>query len=189
MSARKSQTVQNPPTEALLTRSSRNLFIVVALLALVGLADAVYLTVKHFTGGIVPCSLTQGCEQVLNSQYATIGGLPIIGLVLSNLKKVSPSLYVMLAGIPLAAVGAFAYFCVFSLATLAIFGTQAARRLLFYLVLLMLLFSIWLFIVQAFMLHAFCQFCLLSATTTLLLSIVVTLERFQSTKKERRIKQ
>jgi uncharacterized membrane protein len=153
MSKRNSKTVSSK-IEVAVTRRSMYLFIAAALLALIGLADSIYLTIKHLTGGIVPCSLTNGCEQVLNSEYATIAGLPLAGA------------------------GAFAYFCAFSLATLAIFGYQVARTLLFYLVLLMLAFSIWLFIVQAFMLHAFCQFCLLSAATTLLLTITVMAERF-----------
>jgi len=136
--------------------SSRGIYILIlmTLLSLVGLADSIYLTVKHYTGGIVPCTLTSNCEQVLNSSYATIGG------------------------VPLAALGALAYFTVFSLSTLAAFGNPRARSLLFYVVLLMLAVSIWLFILQAFVLHAFCQFCLLSAITTLLLTLLVIADRF-----------
>ena len=130
------------------------LFAVVALLSLIGLTDAIYLTVKHVTGGVVPCTLTGSCEQVLNSSYATI------------------------AGIPLAALGALAYFTVFSLAILAAFGNELARSFLIFVVGLMLAFSIWLFILQAFVLHAFCQFCLLSAGVTFLLSVIVALDRF-----------
>src|SRR5918912_4308825 len=89
-----------------------HLLTAIALLSLIGLGDAVYLTVKHITGGIVPCTITGGCEQVLNSSYATVGG------------------------VPLALIGAIAYFTAFSLATLAAFGNSGARRLLFYLVLL-----------------------------------------------------
>lgn len=47
------------------------------ILGLTGLADAVYLTVKHFTGGSVPCALTGGCDTVLTSQFSTFGGLPV----------------------------------------------------------------------------------------------------------------
>jgi len=130
------------------------LFAAIALLSLIGLADAIYLTVKHITGGVVPCSLTGSCEQVLNSSYATI------------------------AGMPLAALGALAYFSVFSLATLTAFGNERTRSIIFYVVALMLAFSIWLFALQAFVLHAFCQFCLLSAGITLLNSALVALDRF-----------
>lgn len=130
------------------------LYAAAALLSLVGLADAIYLTVEHLAGRAVRCTITSGCEEVLTSSYATIGG------------------------VPLAALGAFAYFIVFSLAILAIFNNQTARTLLFYIVALMLAFTIWLFIVQAFVLHAFCQFCLLSGAVMLLLSLIAATDRF-----------
>lgn len=124
-----------------------------ALLALVGLCDAIYLTVEHLNGSTLQCSITHGCAEVLGSRYATVGGLP------------------------LAAFGAAAYFTAFSLATLAAFGYQSARKLLAALVASMFLFSLWLLYLQAFVLHAFCQYCLLSASVTTLLLIVVLLRR------------
>jgi uncharacterized membrane protein len=136
-------------------RQSTYLYIAAALLSLVGLADSIYLTVEHLAGRAVRCTITSGCEEVLTSPYATIGGV-----------------------VPLAAVGAVAYFIVFSLAILAAFGNRRAGDFLFYLVMLMLAMSIYLFALQAFVLHAFCQFCLLSAALTLLLALVVTAERF-----------
>lgn len=125
-----------------------------AALALTGLADALYLTVKHLSGQSVQCTVTTGCEEVLTSAYASIGGFP------------------------LAALGALAYFMVFSLATLSLFGYEAARRLLFYLVTLMLLTSLFLIYVQAFVLGHWCQYCLLSAAVTCSLMGVVVAERF-----------
>ncbi len=47
-----------------------------AIVALGGLVDSVYLTVKHFTAGVVPCSIIDGCEQVLTSSYAEMFGIP-----------------------------------------------------------------------------------------------------------------
>ncbi len=129
------------------------MYVAAALLALVGLGDAVYLTVQHISGQSVPCSVTGGCEEVLTSQYAVI------------------------AGIPLAALGAAAYFSVFSLSTLAAFGYQTAGKLLLPLVATMVLVSLWLFYLQAFVIRAFCQFCLLSAGITIALMIVVVLAR------------
>ena len=127
------------------------LFAAAAVLALVGLADAVYLTVEHLTGRSVRCSVTSGCSEVLASPYATVGGYP------------------------LALFGALAYFTAFSLATLAAFGSERAGKLLALLVALMFATSLWLLYLQAFVLHAFCQYCLLSAAiTTLLLVIVIT---------------
>lgn len=124
-------------------------YAVAALLALAGLADALYLTVEHLTGRSVRCTITTGCSEVLLSAYATIGG------------------------IPLAAFGAAAYFTAFSLATLAAFGYNSVRAPLALLVAVMFVFSLWLLYVQAFVLHAFCQYCLLSASITLLLAVIV----------------
>lgn len=123
-----------------------------ALLALVGLGDAVYLTVEHLTGATLQCSITHGCAEVLGSKYATVGSFP------------------------LAAVGALAYFTAFSLATLSAFGYAGARKVLAALVALMFLFTLWLLYLQAFVLQAFCQYCLLSACTTTLLTIIVLLQ-------------
>jgi uncharacterized membrane protein len=158
MSHRKSETF---PTEAraissttsAVPRQSIYLYTIAALLSLVGLADSIYLTVEHLAGRAVQCTVTSGCEEVLTSAYAAIGGVPLAG------------------------VGAFAYFVVFSMAILAAFGNRLAGNLLLYIVALMLAVSIYLFILQAFVLHAFCQFCLLSAAVTLLLALIVAAER------------
>jgi uncharacterized membrane protein len=145
------ETGDSPASKA---KASTILFAVVALLAVIGLADSMYLTVEHLAGRSVPCTITGGCEQVLTSPYATIGGLPLAGL------------------------GALAYFTVFSLATLAAFGYRKAGDLLLILVVLMLAVSVYLFILQAFVIKAFCQFCLLSAGITLLLALLISAERF-----------
>jgi uncharacterized membrane protein len=153
MSGRRSKTV-SPAAPTVKTRRSTYLYTASALLSLVGLADAIYLTVEHLAGRAVQCTITTGCNEVLGSGYATIASVPLAGL------------------------GAFAYFAVFSLTILAIFGNRMARTLLFYLVVLMFAFTIWLFFVQAFVLHAFCQFCLLSGAVTLLLALIVAADRF-----------
>jgi uncharacterized membrane protein len=120
----------------------QRLYIATAILALVGLVDALYLTIKHLTGQGVQCTVTSGCEEVLTSAYASIGGMP------------------------LAAFGAVAYFTVFSLATLALYGYRIAQTLLFYLVAAMAVTSLFLIYVQAFVIGKWCQFCLLSAAVT-----------------------
>lgn len=132
----------------------RTLFIAASLLALVGLVDAIYLTIKHLSGEGVQCTVTTGCEEVLTSAYATIGGYP------------------------LAALGAVAYFTAFSLATLALFGYRTAQTFLFYLVAVMLLTSLFLIYVQAFVIRHWCQYCLLSAAVTFCLMGVVLALRF-----------
>lgn len=123
------------------------------LFSLIGLLDSIYLTVQHLTGKSVKCTVTGGCSKVLSSSYATI------------------------AGMPTAAFGALAYFTAFSLATLALFGYKQARTGLAILIVPMILTTLWLFYLQAFVLHAFCEFCLLSATMTLMLTALVVLAR------------
>jgi len=129
------------------------LYITAAAVSLIGLADAIYLTVEHVTGQSVRCTIVAGCSEVLSSQYAVVGGVPLAGI------------------------GAAAYFGVFSLATLAAFGYRLAGTLLTAVVLLMFLVSLWLIYVQAFVIHAFCQFCLLSAAVTTALTVITLLAR------------
>jgi uncharacterized membrane protein len=124
-----------------------------ALLALVGVADSIYLTVQHLLGNTLRCTLTSGCSEVLGSPYASLWG------------------------VPLAAFGAAAYFTAFSLATLSAFGYTKARTLLTVLVAAMFAVTLWLLYLQAFVLQAFCQYCLLSAAVTALLAVVVVAQR------------
>jgi uncharacterized membrane protein len=124
------------------------------LVSLIGLGDSLYLTIQHLTGQNVRCTVTTGCSAVLSSHYAAI------------------------AGVPTAAFGALAYFAAFSLATLAAFGYERARTALAILVAPMLIMTLWLFYVQAFVLHAFCEYCLLSAGMTLTLTALVVAARF-----------
>ncbi len=128
--------------------------VLAAVIALFGLGDAIYLTIHHLTGEQVPCSIVAGCEMVLTSSYAQIGG------------------------IPLAIFGAAAYFAAFSLAILAIFGNPKAWFLFGVQVVLMSVFTLWLLYLQAFVIGAFCQFCLISAAITLTLLIIAVISGF-----------
>lgn len=125
-----------------------------AFIALIGLGDSVYLTVKHLLDEKVPCTVLSGCEMVLTSQYAEI------------------------FGIPTAAFGALAYFLVFSLAILAAFGNRLMWFLFGLLTAVMLIFTLWLLYLQAFVINAFCQFCLLSAATSVSLFVIAIISRF-----------
>jgi uncharacterized membrane protein len=100
------------------------------------------------TGQDVDCVASTGCETVLTSSYSAIGK------------------------IPLAAFGLAGYFAIFSLATLTAFGRRWTRPFFFALVATMLGVTCWLLYVQAFVLHAFCDFCLLSAACTTILSAI-----------------
>jgi uncharacterized membrane protein len=122
--------------------------LIASLIALIGLGDSVYLTIQHYTAAPVPCSLIEGCEKVLTSPYAEI------------------------AGVPLAALGAAAYFVAFSLAILAAFGNRAMWTLFSLQAFLMAAFSLYLLYLQGAVIGAFCQFCLISAATSLVLAIL-----------------
>jgi uncharacterized membrane protein len=113
--------------------------VVAVVLSLAGIADAVYLTVHHYTGEQVPCGVTGGCEMVLSSAYATV------------------------YGIPLAFFGAIAYFIAFSIALLTAFGNFKLWNLFGIQATLMACFSAWLVYVQAYEIQEFCQYCLVSA--------------------------
>jgi uncharacterized membrane protein len=127
---------------------------VAAIVALAGLVDAVYLTVHHYTARPVPCSIVSGCETVLTSQYAVI------------------------AGVPLALFGAAAYLAALLLAVLTIFGQRKTWLLFGVQTILMSAFTVWLLYLQAMVIGAFCQFCLLSALVTLTLLIIALVSRF-----------
>lgn len=128
-------------------------YLIAALLSLVGLGDAIYLTIQDLTGQNLRCTIISGCAEVLGSKYAHV------------------------AGIPLASLGALAYFLVFSLAILVLFGYGFARPALAILIGIMFLTSLWLLYLQAFVIHHFCQYCLLSAAVTTLLTIIVFASR------------
>ena len=129
-----------------------------AVVALVGLVDSIYLTTKHYAGAVVPCTVLEGCEQVLTSSYAEV------------------------AGVPLAALGAIAYFVAFSLAILAAFGNRLMWTLFSVQVVFMTIFTIWLVYLQSSVIGAFCQFCLLSAATTFTLFIITLISKFWRSK-------
>lgn len=125
------------------------LYLIAAIISLIGLGDAIYLTIRDLTGESLRCTIISGCSEVLSSKYAHIGS------------------------IPLATVGAFAYFVFFSLAVLAAFGYGLVRPLLLILVSFMFLATLWLLYLQAFVIRHFCQYCLLSAAVTITLTALV----------------
>ncbi len=115
------------------------------ILSIAGFFDASYLTILHYKNIIPPCTIAKGCETVLTSQFSTILGIPI---------SLIGSVFFLIL-IILLLLGFFRYFKI--------------------LILLGVLISVNLFFIQAFILHAFCQYCLLSEV--IILSIfVITLQ-------------
>ena len=125
------------------------LYLIAAIVSLIGLGDAIFLTIQDLTGESLRCTIISGCSEVLSSKYAHVGP------------------------IPLAAIGAFAYFVFFSLAILAAFGYGFVRPLLLIIVSFMFLATLWLLYLQGFVIRHFCQYCLLSAAVTTTLTVLV----------------
>jgi uncharacterized membrane protein len=128
------------------TRIQTILYTTAAVAAVVGLAEATYLSVLALTGETAVCGGSTSCFEVLGSAYARVGRVPV------------------------AALGALAYFGVFSCATFAAFGYLRARMFFALIVWAMFAFTLWLIYVQAFLLHAFCRYCLFSAALVFLLA-------------------
>jgi uncharacterized membrane protein len=80
------------------------------------------------------------------------------------------SSYGKLGGIPVALLGALAYFTVFTFATFAAFGYSWARKFVAVMAGAMFLATLWFLYVQAFLLHAYCRYCLFSAALTFLIA-------------------
>jgi uncharacterized membrane protein len=122
------------------------IYIVAAVVSLAGLADATYLSVQALTGETLGCGGSPDCFRVLGSSYARVGGIPV------------------------ALFGVLAYFSAFTFATFAAFGYSRVRAFLILTIGAMFLATLWFLYVQAFLLHAYCRYCLFSAATTFLLA-------------------
>ena len=125
------------------------LYTIAAFISLAGLAEATYLTVQYLTGETAVCGGSPDCFGVLGSAYARV------------------------AGIPVAAFGALGYFSVFSFATFAAFGYARARTFFVLTVWAMFAATLWFLFVQAFLLHAFCRYCLFSAALIFVLAAII----------------
>ena len=128
------------------SRSRIILNLIAAIISLAGLADAIYLAVAAMTGETEICAGSRGCLEVLGSSYSKIGGVPVAFL------------------------GVLGYFAAFAFATFGGFGSRRGQKLFSITVAAMFAMTLWLLYVQAFVLHAFCRYCLFSAAFTFLLS-------------------
>ena len=111
--------------------------VAIALVAFVGMLDALYISLIR-DAGTIPCHITHGCTDVLTSRYSELGGIPI-------------SLF-----------GLAFYFAVFSLAVFQFFGSNSLKWI-FWPAGAALIVSALLTGIQTFILKAFCEYCLLSA--------------------------
>jgi len=125
-------------------------FYFTAIFAFLGFSDSAYLTASHYLTLPLPCTLTNGCDTVLHSVYATIGP------------------------IPLALLGALYYLAVILLAA-SLYTSQVPKiwqaRVIGILSGIAVLASIYLFYLQVSVIHAICMYCLGSALSSILLFI------------------
>ena len=135
------------------------------IVALIGFADASYLTIEHFRGVIPPCSVTEGCSAVLTSAYSVILGIPT--------SLLGAFYYLIIL------VGAFMY-----LESKHGRGEIAAHhstilKWTFIATALGFGMSLWFVYLQLLILHSICVYCMGSATTSTILFItaIVMLRR------------
>ena len=123
-----------------------SLFLIVSLL---GFLDAAYLTIEHYRGVVPPCAIVTGCETVTTSQFSLI------------------------LGVPVALLGAM-YYLLLTVLSILYFDTKNERWIKRAAILtpLGLLASTWFIYLQAFIIKAWCLYCLGSATTSLALFVL-----------------
>lgn len=126
--------------------SAKYLSYALLILAFLGFLDATYLTILHYKAVVPPCTIAKGCEVVLTSKYATI------------------------LGIPIALLGSLFYVAIIALTFLAL---QTKKFVFLQLLILItstgIIVSGVLVYLQAFVLHAYCQYCLTSEFINFLL--------------------
>lgn len=121
-----------------------------AVIATIGLGDSLYLSITHYTNTLVPCSFSHGCETVLRSSYSEVLGIPVAALgVLFYLVVLIASVFFVTNK---------KYHWALSVWGLIGFGS-----------------TLYLFYIQAFVLHAFCQYCLVSTLTSTLTFIITAM--------------
>ena len=109
------------------------------ILGFLGFIVASYLTILHFKNILPPCNLTSNCETVLTSEFASIGP------------------------VPLALLGSLFYLAVIVLCVLILTNYKKVFLDAFYIVSVIgFAVSIILILIQAYIIHAFCQYCLAS---------------------------
>ena len=133
--------------------SDRGLRLAAGLVALAGVAVAGYLTWAHFADSSVLCVAGGGCEQVQESEYAEI------------------------AGIPVAVLGLGAYATVLGLVVWDSVGARLAAASLAF---VGLLFSLYLLALQLFVIEAVCIWCMANDVVIAPALAVVTALRLRS---------
>lgn len=129
-------------------RPHRRLVYALLAIAPIGFLDASYLTIEHFLKRIPPCSITHGCEKVTTSVYSVI------------------------LGVPMSLLGALYYLAVIiGLIYFLDAKKDWALKLVSGFTAVGFLFSLYLVYLQFFVIKAICQWCMLSALSSIALFI------------------
>lgn len=129
------------------------------VVALAGIGVATYLTYVHYRPGALICTGSGGCEDVQDSEYAVLAGIPvaILGIVLWG-----------------------------GVLTLALRTSELARILLVAVALGALGFAVYLVILQLLVIDAICIWCMVNDVVLVPLLTVLALLRFRSAPDARR---
>lgn len=115
----------------------------IGLAGFIGFADASYLTALSYAGSIPPCKIVSGCEEVLTSAYAYVWGVPV-----SLFGAVYYGAILLLLGFYLSK------------------PTQQVRTIICLLSLAGITATGYFLYLQAFVLEAWCAYCLISTATS-----------------------
>jgi len=113
--------------------------------AFLGMVDSSYVGFHAAEGFLIPCGFAGGCDQVLSSPYARF------------------------LGVSIAWFGLAFYFIIAAASLFAFFGYPEALRISFIVAGLAFPTTLYLLYLQAFVIRAFCDYCLLSASLVLLI--------------------
>lgn len=125
-----------------------------------GFLDATYLTVSHYMGTELNCTILNGCGTVTTSEYS------------------------LMMGIPVALLGCFFYLTML-IGSLVYLDTEnrLALKLISWLPFAGLAASTWFVYLQFFVIKSLCQYCMLSAITSGLLFILAAIALAKSNSK------
>lgn len=119
------------------------IIVLILLVSIIGFVDATYLTVKHYNGTSINCSLIKGCDKVTTSKYSTLGNIPtsLFGAVY----------YLIIFIAALAYVDAKKKFFLNCVVCLSIIGFLVSLGLIY---------------LQIFVIGAICLYCMVSAASS-----------------------
>jgi len=124
---------------------SRWIYAALVSAAFLGMTDSSYVALHSSQGFLIPCGFAGGCDQVLSSPYARF------------------------LGISIAWFGLAFYLTIAATSLFAFFSYPKVLRVSFVASGLAFLISLYLLYLQAFVIRAFCDYCLFSASLVILI--------------------